>query len=373
MTGFSRERTYLTDAPDFLVLGAGLIGLACARALHNRGFRVEVLEAARPGFGASTAAAGMISPMFESDNSTLINTSLESRNLWRDWAAQLGDETGLDLGFEESGSIVAELTDQDQADNQDLEQLANRLEEPYERWSAEEVLEEVPTFNSKVRGALFFPNEFRVSPSQVVTALHRWLTARHIPVHLQRRVERIRAQRSVIELSGSSWRSEVKGVVVASGAWTSQIEGDWHAPVRPIRGQMVSYSGLDWRLAKSVRCGQSYALSRGDQLVFGATVEDVGFEEAATEDGRRHLDEAAQDLFPTLKWKAIARHWAGLRPASPDGLPIIGPLRDEPRVLMATGHFRNGILLTPWTAEKIAGIAAEDDDAVVEPFLPARF
>ncbi len=367
------RKTYLTQSPDFLVLGAGLIGLSCARALHERGFSVEVVEAEQPGFGSSTAAAGMISPMFDSDVAALVKTSIESRDLWPNWAAELSDATDIDLGFETSGSVVAELTAEESAHNESLEELARSLGETCERWSSQQLLREVPTFNPETRGALFFPNEYRVSPSQIVTALHRWLTARHVPIHLQRRVERIRTQRSIIELSGSGWRTEVKGVVVASGAWTSQIEADWHAPVRPVRGQMVSYSGLDWRLPQSLRSGESYALSRGDKLVFGATVEDVGFDETTTEEGKRHLDEAAQRLFPSLKWKAIADHWAGLRPASADGLPIVGPLRDHPRVLLACGHFRNGILLAPWTAEKVARMAAQEDDAVVESFLPARF
>ena len=105
----------------------------------------------------------------------------------------------------------------------------------------------------------------------------------------------------------------------------------------------------------------------------GATVEDVGFDETTTEEGRRHLDEAAQRLFPSLKWKAIANHWAGLRPASSDGLPIVGPLRGDPRVLLATGHFRNGILLAPWTANTIAKMASHEEDSMVDSFLPARF
>jgi glycine oxidase len=207
----------------------------------------------------------------------------------------------------------------------------------------------------------------------VAQAITESLRRRAVPVHRHCRIERVEPRRNTTLLHGAGFTIECGLLVIAGGAWSGSLEGLPRLPVRPVRGQMIAYDGLSWQLRGRVRHRHYYAvLDRSDHsLLVGATVEEAGFDAGLTEDGRLDLMGFAQELLPRLRWKAVSRHWSGLRPGTVDGLPILGRYAESP-VLYATGHYRNGILLAPWTASAVAD-AVLRGQALEPSWSPQRF
>jgi glycine oxidase len=360
------------DRPDVLVIGAGLIGLACALELRQHGLRVEVLEAGAPAEGASRAAAGMLAPLGEAGTNALFtDVCFEARDLWRQWAPELAQTSGCDLGYRQEGSLFVGFDEHDESHLDKVKQAASQRGEPLESLTEQEVRKEYPDLSGSVGSALYAPGEALVDPELVASALLQMLRRSGTLVHVQRPVDRIEPSGSSgFEIHGAGWRTTVDKVVLAAGAWSGQFGGapNW---VRPVRGQMIAYRQETVRLRGAVRAKGHYVLRRGAEILCGATVEEVGFDDDTTELGRNQMVDVCLSLLPGLRWKAIARHWAGLRPATPDGLPIIGR-RPGQELYFATGHYRNGILLAPWTARAIATQLLGSAE-VPSAFSPARF
>lgn len=370
--------------PDILIVGGGIIGLACARELDRRRHRVAVLEGREPGSGASTAAAGLLSPLSEEHpSSEFLHLCLAARDLWCEWSVELEDATGVALGHDRSGALVPVLDEEDELYRDRLVGVARDADEPFETVKRDRLRRWVPDISPAAESALLLPGEHRVDNVQVMAALEADLARRAVPIHRQRPVRRIEAvprrgqdgsgQHGVV-VSGSGWRAQAALVVIAAGAWSAQIEGLPRPPVRPVRGQMISFEGTPWPWRGSIRTGSGYAVRRGpDRLLVGATVEEVGFDPSLTAAARGDLVAASTRLFPSLAGSTPSAHWAGLRPGSLDELPILGWPSDLP-VIWATGHYRNGILLAPWTARHVAEMAsASERSDPVDLLSPARF
>ena len=355
----------ISHAPEVLVLGGGIIGLSIARALDDLGLRVDVLEAHQPGAGASNAAAGMLSPVAESpERPEFLRTLVEARNLWPDWAEQLRSETAIDLDFAQSGSLFPAFDTSEMEYLDRIRSAAQALGEPAETVDSQALQDGYPELSPKVRQALLLPDEARVDNTRVIEALSESLFRRGVIVHRQREVTKVHRDGDTLVTSGEGWHIASQFVVVAAGAWSSKIGGIPKLPLAPVRGQILSFHVPDWEWNGTIRCARYYAVKRGSgDLLVGATVEDAGFDASVTDSAKRDLVEFAHHLFPKLRWKAVHRHWAGLRPASSDGQPIIGPLAEE-GVFAATGHYRNGILLAPWTAKLVAEFFKSGDESV---------
>jgi glycine oxidase len=167
-------------------------------------------------------------------------------------------------------------------------------------------------------------------------------------------------------------RREAGLLLLAAGAWSGAIPGLPPLPVRPVRGQIVRLGGAAWPWRGIVRDREEYAVRRGEgSLLVGSTLEEAGFDASATAGGVRYLLDWARRLLPGLADAPIESLWAGLRPASPDAMPLIGPLPGLP-VVVATGHYRNGIVLAPWTAHEVARIVQTGNPGR-EIFSPTRF
>ncbi len=364
------------DRPDVLVVGAGIVGLACALELRLRGLRVEVIEARDPGGDASLAAAGMLAPVAESNTASgaiddLTRVGLEARNHWESFAPELAEISGLDLGYSQHGTVALALDDNDEASLDRLRDAATVAGEPVSEWSVDRLRAEVPGLSPAARRAIHLPREATIDPRQTVRALRLLLTRRGAPIHSQRTVENCAQVAQGIRLAGRGWRTVADKVVIACGAWSGEVLG---APslVQPVRGQMISYRVPGLRLDGALRCGHLYALKRGDELLVGATAERAGFDERTTDAAREELIDFAQRVFPSLRWKAVARHWSGLRPATTDELPVIGEWGGR-SLFVATGHYRSGILLAPWTARVIASLIVDGQvDGIPESFSSRR-
>jgi glycine oxidase len=362
--------------PDVLILGGGIIGLAAARELALRGLRVEVVERLPAGAEASLAAAGMLSPFSEASSpGPFLDACRASRDLWGPWVAALEEETGLTVDYDTSGSLLVALGDEDEAELEralrnarDFGEQADEVEMPALRhW--------VPDITPGVRRAVHLTGEHRVDNVQLCAVLALAAQKLGVTIHYGSEVERVerRHPEGTVLIHGRHWRKEARLLVLAAGAWSGLIPEIPPLPVRPVRGQVVLLGGVEWPWSGSVRQGHFYAVRRGATgLLIGATVEEAGFDKHNTVEGVEDLLAFARRLFPGIGKNRLETVWAGLRPGTPDDLPILGGIPGWP-VLAATGHFRNGILLAPWTAREVARLAFAQGGGEIPELSPKRF
>ncbi len=365
---------------DVLIIGGGIIGLSIARKLRLRGLRrITVLDRGQFGREASFAAAGMLAPQAESNRiDDFFRICDESNRLYPDFAAELLDETGLDIEFEPSGTLYLAFTENDAEEVRERYkwQKAAGLEIEHLDSGSAKKLE--PFISPAVREALFFPNDRQVDNRKLVSALVRFAVLNRIKLVTDAEVIRLSGENGAIigvETNNGSYNAEK--VVLAAGAWTSLIKNDALTlpAVKPIRGQMLEFSG-DHRLMKHVIYSpRGYLVPRIDgRILAGATTEDVGFNKGITESGIEIVKQNGIELAPGLANIKISEKWAGLRPAAGDGLPILGAISEAPNLIVATAHFRNGILLAPITGEIIADLIVDGkSSAYLKSFGPQRF
>jgi glycine oxidase len=337
-----------------VVVGAGVIGLACAWRCAQRGMRVLVLEReSQPGAGASGVAAGMLAPVTEAEfgEKALLALNLAGASLWPAFAAELAERSGLDTGYRASGALVAAV------DRDDAEELRRLLAFQQSlgldvRWlGGRECRRLEPRLSPRVPGGILSAQDHQVEPRSVVRALC---------VAFEAAGGELRCGTPVDDF-GSFGGAQV---VVAQGCWSG-------APVRPVKGQILRLRGgpLSERLVRTPRC---YVVSRPDgEVVVGATVEERGFDTTVTADGVFGLLEAAREVLPDVGELEFVEAAARLRPGTPDNAPLIG---ERDGLIWATGHHRNGVLLAPITAQAVAAmVAGETPPEAVEPFGPGRF
>ncbi len=361
--------------PDVLILGGGIIGLACARELALAGMQVEVLERLSAGAEASLAAAGMLSPLAEIPTpGPLFDACRESRDLWVHWAAALGQETGLSVEHDTHGAFLLAQDEEEEDWLDEVMAAARELGEPVEEADSSFLARQVPDVSRGVRRALLLPGEHRVDNVQACAVLAAAAKRAGAVLHYGTEVERVERTPDGVRVVGQDGRTrESARLVVASGAWSGIIPGLPALPVRPVRGQMLLLGGINWPWSGIVRGRHGYTVRRGAAgLLVGATVEEAGFAAHTTVDGIESLLAFTRHALPGLGGAKLEATWAGLRPGTPDDLPIVGAFPGEP-ILAATGHYRNGILLAPWTAREIARAISSGDAAVPGPFSPERF
>jgi glycine oxidase len=352
---------------DVVVVGAGVIGLACAWRAAQRGLSVLVLERDEPGSGASGVAAGMLAPVTEAEfgEEALLALNLAGASMWPAFAAELAERSGLATGFRASGAIVAAADRDDGEELRRLLRFQQSLGLDVEWLGGRAVRALEPGLSPRVSGAILARDEAHVHPGAVVRALLAALRNEGGEVVSGAAVDE--ADRDGVLVHGR--RVAAGKVVVAAGCWSGTFAAA--PPVRPVKGQILRLRGepLSERLVRTPRC---YVVSRGDgEVVVGATVEERGFDTAVTAGGVHRLLEAAWEVLPEVEELELVEAAARLRPGSPDNAPAIG---ERDGVVWATGHYRNGVLLAPITAQAVAEILCDrpPPDAVL-PFSSARF
>jgi glycine oxidase len=360
-------------APDVLVVGGGLIGCALAAELAGRGADVAVLDREEPGAEASGAAAGMLTPQSEAHaRDALFDLGIESRAMYSAWVARLTGETGMDVGYRRCGFLHCRFAGEDAAD---LEwQRALGLSVVAESGEDAAALAR-GRLSPEVNGAFYFPDDAVVDPRLLTRAA--WLAA-------VRRGARVRTHVAVLGfviekgvcrgVETSEGRVEAGAVVDAAGAWAA-FGGALpvRLPIEPVRGQIVALRLPEPPFEPLVSSSDVYLVPRPDGTVLlGATVERVGFHKAVTAEAVARLIGAAVRLAPSLGDAAFATAWSGLRPATPDALPVLGasPL---PGLFFAAGHHRNGILLAPVTATIVADLLTGGPPRDLSAFSVDRF
>jgi glycine oxidase len=362
------------SSPDVLILGGGIIGLSIARELANAGVAAEVLERLPAGAEASLAAAGMLSPLAETPaDDPFFRACRASRDLWAHLVPALEEETGLSIDYDTEGTLMVAFDGEDERQLEQLLATAREVGEPAMEIEPAD-FHRLPDLSPAARRALFLPGEHRVDNVQAMAALH--LAARHAGATLTYGAEvrqvRIAADGGSVEVDCAELTRRAARLVVAGGAWSGSVMGLPPLPVSPVRGQMLLLGGIGWPFQGSVRSGHGYAVRRGvTGLVVGSTAEDAGFAAHTTAGGIGRLLDLALRLFPALAGARLEATWAGLRPGTPDGWPLLGPLPDSPAIA-ATGHYRNGILLAPWTAAQIARLVTFGEAPDLAPFSPSR-
>jgi glycine oxidase len=359
------------------VIGGGVIGLGVAWEAARLGADVAVVDP-EPGRSASWAAAGLLAPVTEAHygESALLRLNLLSQQRYPAFVRDLEEETGMDVGYRSCGTLVIARDADDNAALATLFDFQRRLGLEVRRLRSQEVRDLEPALAPSVRSGLEVAGDHQVDNRALVTAL--------IAACRGRGVQMVRASATGIVLragavSAVALGSEELGtrcVVIAAGAHSAELSGIPPIPVRPVKGQLVHLRARDGSpvLQQNVRGLDVYLVPRGDgRLVVGATMEEQGFDAVATAGAIRDLLHAAFELVPAVAEMELAEIAVGHRPATPDNAPLLGPT-DVEGVCLATGHFRNGVLLLPVTAQAIAGFVTEGQmPEEIEPFSPSRF
>ena len=359
-----------------IVIGAGVIGAAIAEAMARRGAEVTVLDMRGPGRGASQASAGILAPFTEAQSgSDLLALGRRSLDLFDDFIAGVTERSGRAIEYDRTGTVEVAL---DAADVERLRATARWLEaEGIERrWlEADDLQRFEPSVNAEALGGLHIDRHgFLGVPALVGALVH---AARLAGALFESSVEAVavssQADGVTVQSGDREWAADA--VVVAAGSWSGRVRIDDvpRLPVRPVRGQLLH---LEWRRgpapARVVWGPGCYTVPWPDgTLLVGATVEEAGFDETSSVEGVRMLTTSVEALLPASGGAALRDIRVGLRPATTDGLPLVGLV--APRVAVATGHYRNGILLAPFTADVITRLVLDGDaDAALSATDPGR-
>jgi glycine oxidase len=366
---------------DAVVVGGGVIGLAIAWRAAQAGMAVTVVDE-RPGRGASWAAAGMLAPVTEVHygERPLLALNLAAATRWPSFAAEVEEASGRPVGYTPVGTLAVARDADDNAALEDLYQFQLRCGLEVERLRSRECRQLEPGLHPGIRGGVLAAGDHQVDNRALVEAL---LAAceRAGARMVAGRVTELAAEGDRVTgvVLGDGERLAAGAVVLAAGCWSGGLGGVAAAalpPVRPVKGQLLYLRGpADEPLcSRNVRGLEVYVVPRGDgRVVVGATVEEQGFDTRVTGGAVHDLLRAVLELLPDVAELELLETVVGLRPGSPDNAPMIGPAGPE-GLVVATGHYRNGILLTPVTADAVAELLASGRvPEAIAPFAPGRF
>lgn len=376
-------------ATDVLVVGGGVIGLAAAWRLARDGASVRVIDASGTR-GATWAAAGMLAPVSESffGEEDLLRLNLAALGRFPSFAAELEADAEELVGLRREGTLVVALDNGDRAALTRLSAFRASLGFPTEELIGSTARRLEPYLSTEARAAVLAPGDLSVDNRRYAMALHAGAARAGVEVVERRVVELVvdggRARGARTD-DGSDWRADT--VVLAAGAWSRDLPGLPAAvapPVRPVKGQILRLGlppamrsagpVLSHTVRAIARGSEVYLVPRADgELVVGATSEEQGFDETVTAGAVYQLLRDAQEVLPIVGELALVEARVGLRPGTPDNGPVVGRCPVEGLVL-ATGHYRNGILLSALTADAVVGlVAGRVPGPEWAPFSPDRF
>ena len=354
------------------IVGAGIIGCAIAHELASRGAQVRVIDMRGPGQGATQASAGILAPYIEGHIDALLRLGVHSLALYDDFVGRVTTDSGQAIEYERTGSLHVA---RNEAAAMELATAARRFAHEgvsHELMPGRDACRLEPGLTPTLFSALLLPMHGYVRASELTSAL-AFAAA-------QRGTEFVRA--SVTDIAGGTTpavntiggRFESDAVILAAGSWSGRVE-PVTAPVRPVRGQLLHLHFNERPLSRVVWGTDCYLVPwRNGALLVGATVEEAGFDETATAAGVSRLLQASADLLALVPQGRFDAVRVGLRPGTPDELPLIGPAATMPGVYYATGHYRNGVLLAPLTAKLVADLVLDGTrDSALELARPDRF
>jgi glycine oxidase ThiO len=348
------------------VVGGGLIGLAAAIALAERGVSVTLIGENRAG-EASPAAAGMLAPSVERAIGPAHAFGIQARDRYPSYIEFLAERTGIRVPLNRRGILQVALS------VKGIRGL-KRTAPPTARWLDAKELRELEPALAHAVGAMFNPDDGAVDNTVLLSALLKLVSTSARVVTLNDAVVEVEPRESSATVrTGSGATHNAGHVVLAAGAWVGRISGArLGGAVRPSRGQLVSYSTSP--LGHVAYGPRGYVVPRGDSTIGGTTMEDVGFDASTTSEGVEKVRLAAEEICPSLSRSNATRSWAGLRPVTPDMLPILGPDPEHRSLIYACGHSRNGVLMAPLTGDLIADLVTGTPLSLdLSQFRPDRF
>jgi glycine oxidase len=363
---------------DVIVVGGGIIGASVAWELARAGLRVVLCDRQQPGLEASWAAAGMLAPGAETPDSLAVaplgKLSLE---LYPQFVAAVEADSGRCVGFAPTGALHLFFGTDAERECAQFIGAQTSLGLAAQPISSEQPQRQQPGLSAQARAAVWLPHEACVDNRALTQAVLEAARSKGAQVRAGTAIESLLVvgQRVAgVRVAGGE-QIRAATVVVAAGSFTGTLAAFApYAPTRPVRGQMLALRCHRVRIDRMVRSARGYIVPRADgRLICGSTSEDAGYEKRVTPEGLQHIRAAVVELVPALDDASVVETWSGLRPDTPDHLPILGPA-DLPGLFFATGHYRNGILLAPITAKLLRDWIVEGKVTLdVARYSPMRF
>ena len=367
------------SAPDVVVAGGGAIGLSIAWRSALAGMSVTLVDGA-PERSASRAAAGMLAPVTEVHygEESLLRLNLTSASIYPDFVAELESATGMDTGYRRCGTMLVARDADENAALDELFAFQLRLGLEVARMRGADCRTEEPALARTVRGGILVEGDHQIDNRALVTALTEACRRAGVGfVHQTvRAIDSDSGRVTGVRLADGD-QVACDRVVLATGAWTASIGDlpvDALPPVRPVKGQLLHLRGAIPPVRHNIRGLDVYMVARADgRVVVGATVEEQGYDERVTAEAVFNLLRDAYELVPGIVDLELVETVVGFRPGTPDNAPVIGET-DVAGLIVATGHYRNGILLTPITARAVTELLTTGrSPAEIERFAPTRF
>lgn len=355
-----------------IVVGGGVIGLLSAYGLASAGCSVTLLESTETGNEASWAGGGIVSPLYPWRYSPAITALAQwSQDYYPQLGATLYEQTGIDPEVFETGLYWLDLEDENEA-----LAWAERQGRPMRRVDMDQVHAAVPSLGRGFSRAVYMPGVANVRNPRMLQALRRVLAQQtnvtiieHCPV-----TGFIREGDRVVGVQTAQGEMRAERVVLAAGAWSGDLLATLglELPVKPMKGQMILFKCAEGFLPSMVLAKRRYAIPRKDgHILVGSTLENVGFDKSTTAEALESLRATAIDLLPDLADAEVVKHWAGLRPASPEGIPYIGPVPGYDGLWLNCGHFRNGLVLAPASCQLLADLMLDRAPCIdSKPYAP---
>lgn len=366
---------------DAAIIGGGVIGCSIAWRLAQAGMSMVVIERGNAGGEASHAAGGMLAPLAEADKADdFFQLAVPSRAMYAQFASELKAVSGVDIEYRTEGTLYLSLAEEDDEELDHRWQWQHSAGLNVKRLDAGCVRKLEPQLNQKLRWALKFPDDHQVNNRRLTVALH--LAAQKTGVeflsHTEAKellVESVAGKKQVTGVRTADGEVKTANVIIAAGSWSSLLKPAASLAIEPVRGQMVAVEMPQPSLNHVIYSRRGYVIPRlGGFLIAGSTTEHVNFDNRVTAGGVASIIERATEILPGFGQLAITETWAGLRPHSSDDLPVLGADAEIAGLIYATGHYRNGILLTPITAKAISELVLCGESSVnLQPFGPQRF
>jgi len=343
---------------DVIVVGGGVIGCSIAWRLAQAGLKVTVIERGVIGCEASRAAAGMLTPQGETTGpSPFLEMGLSSRTMYRSFADELKETSDIDIEYNDEGTVFVLMDDQSELTQTGWVSWQKQAGLSVEPVTSDDLRKLEPALTKSASRAIFLADEHQIENRRLMDALAVAIRRNGVQLIEGQSVDRIKVERNcAVGVDSGGELLSGKNVIVAAGAWSDRLLEPIgiRLGVKPAKGQMLSVRSTDkTRITRVLHSKKAYLVPRSDgRILVGATVEDRGFNKSVTVEGIRYLLNAAVELIPALEDCQITETWAGVRPDTPDHLPFLGKTNVQ-NLLLATGHFRNGILLAPITAKWI--------------------
>lgn len=363
---------------DVAVIGGGIAGCATAYYLARGGAKVVLLERTRVADGATGASAGMLAPLCEAKKAgPFLRLVVDALKDYEAAVRDVESASGVSCGFSRRAILRVAFTAADEEHYAHALDLYNISGLPYRRVSGDEAREIEPALSEAAVSAIYSPDEGNVVPVQLAQSFRYAGRALGVDVREGAEVlgfEEISGRIAAAALGGA--KVEAERFVVAAGSWASRFAPQLKTriPIFPVRGQIVAVKGLPVLVKHVIYSTDGYCVPWPDgRMLCGSTTEEAGYDSRTTVDGIAQVIAKGRRMIPSVAGAEVDAVWAGLRPGSEDQLPLLGPVPGRDNVWLCTGHYRNGILIGPYTARLVAESMAGSMRPELEPFSPGRF